>query len=90
MIGSIEAVGRSTPVNTTPDVSAADGKSGKAEQTAAMKPSLVVTQGAQNKAASAVEKAEAREVRLDERLRHDERTIPVDELLGENSINQIV
>ena len=86
MAGAIEAIGRNTPVNTTPDVFAIDGRSGKAEQTASMKPSLVVTQGAQNRAASAVEKAEAREVRLDERLRHDDPTlVPGDVLRAQNN-----
>ena len=90
MIASIEAVGRRTPVNTTPEVFATDGNSGKSEQTAAAKPSLTVPAGRQNRAAAVVEKAEPKEVRLDERLRHDEHTISADELLGKNNVHQIV
>ena len=90
MIESIEALGRRSPVKTAPDVFATDGNSGKAEQTAAAKPSLTITQGRHNRAAAVVEKAEPNEVRLDERLRHDERTISADELLGKNNVHQIV
>ena len=86
MTGAIEAIGRNTPVNTTPDVFATDGRSGKAEQTASMKPSLVVTQGAQNRAASAVEKATEKAQKLDDRLRHDDPTlIPGDVLRAQNN-----
>ena len=87
MIGAIEAVGRNTPVNTTPDVFATDGRSGKAEQTASMKPSLVDTQGAQNRAASAVEKATEKAQKLDDRLRHDDPTlVPGDVLRAQNNV----
>ena len=86
MTGAIEAIGRNTPVNTTPDAFATDGKSGKAEQTASMKPSLVVTQGAQNRAASAVEKATEKAQMLDDRLRHDDPTlVPGDVLRAQNN-----
>lgn len=81
MIGSIEAVGRNTPVQTAPDVFATDGKSGKAAQTAAMKPSLVVTHGAQNRAASVVEKATEKAQALDDRLRHDDSTLVAGDVL---------
>ena len=86
MIESIEALGRRTPIQTAPDVFATDGRSGKAEQTAAMKPSLVVTQGAQNRAASAVEKATEKAQKLDDRLRHDDPTlVPGDVLRAQNN-----
>ena len=90
MLEAIEAMGRRTPVQTAPDVFATDGTSGKAEQTAAAKPSLKVTHGQHNRAASVVEKAEPTTVRLDERLRHDEPAISADELLGKNNVHQIV
>ena len=90
MSTSIEAVGRDTSIQTIPDVSSADGNSGKVEQTAATKSSRVVTLGAQNRAASAVERATEKAQKHDAILRHDKRTIPAGEFLGENNVNQIV
>ena len=90
MLEAIEAMGRRTPVLAAPDVFATDGTSGQAEQTAAAKPSLTVTHGQHNRAASVVEKAEPTKVRLDERLRHDEPTISADELYRKNNVPQLV
>ena len=91
MIESIEAIGRRTPVQTAPDVFATDGNRSKTKQTAAAKPSLTITQGQHNRAASGVEKAEPAEVRLDERLRHDDATLVTAEYLQkENGVHSIV
>ena len=90
MSTSIEAVGRDTSIQTIPDVSSADGNSGKVEQTAATKSSLVVTLGAQNRAASVVARATEKAQMLDASYRHDERTISAREFLGENNVNQIL
>ena len=75
MIGPIEEMGRNTPVNTTPDVYATYGKSGKVEQTASMKSSIVVTQGAQNRAASAVERATEKAQKRDASFPLDDSTL---------------
>ena len=75
MVGPIEEMGRNTPVNTTPDVYATYGKSGKVEQTASMKSSLVVTLGAQNRAASAVERATEKAQMRDASLPLDDSTL---------------
>ena len=75
MVGPIEEMGRNTPVNTTPDVYATYGKSGKVEQTASMKSSSVVTLGAQNRAASVVERATEKAQKRDASLCHDDPTL---------------
>ena len=87
MTRTVEAMGRLTSVNTTPDVFAINGRSGKTEQTASAKPSVVVTSGAQNKATSAVEKVTERARKLTDRLCHDEpECVPGDVFLAKNGI----
>ena len=86
MSTSIEAVGRDTSIQTIPDVSSADGNSGKVEQTAATKSSLVVTLGAQNRAASAVERATEKAQMRDASLPLDDSTlIPGGDVRNQNN-----
>ena len=75
MMNSIEKAGRATPINTIPaSIGSANGASGPVKQSAA-RPSLTVTSGGANKAASLVERDSARGRQLD-RLFSGEAPVP--------------